>query len=444
MKTYKNTLFMAGFLMIMLSSIASAEVPLLINYRGYVDVTDPVIGLPTGALTVDLEFNLYDTSETEGATPLWTETQAAQLLDGNFAVLLGSVNPLNLNLFSGAQRYLTVSIEGNLVIGPQRILSVPYAMQAGNVYSASDGRVGVGTTSPASHLEVVGTVKASHVQTSGNVLAGGSVTAGGVVQSNSGGFKFPDGTTQNTQAIGDGHSLDAADGSPANALSVDNDGQVGIGTTSPEAALHLSSSESVQVLLEADTNDDLIGDASDHPQIRFSQDGGLVNATVGFLDGEDNVLGVMNEYQAVHADLVLGTSDTEHMRVTADGKIGMGTDSPQAELHVAGSAIVEGTVDAGHFRLNGEKPFFLKTIYVPRGGWETETGISTAEYTCIIAGFDALSGDIQENGLGNPIRVFMRQKEGTWRVCADVWTHGTHEYWYVYVLAIKNDLVEIQ
>jgi hypothetical protein len=38
-------------------------------------------------------------------------------------------------------------------------------------------------------------------------------------------------------AAGDGHSLDAADGSPANALYVDNAGEVGIGTTIPVAKL---------------------------------------------------------------------------------------------------------------------------------------------------------------------------------------------------------------
>ena len=38
---------------------------------------------------------------------------------------------------------------------------------------------------------------------------------------------------------GDGHSLDAADGDPVNALYVDNDGKVGIGTTSPTEELDL-------------------------------------------------------------------------------------------------------------------------------------------------------------------------------------------------------------
>jgi len=39
---------------------------------------------------------------------------------------------------------------------------------------------------------------------------------------------------------GDGHSLDADDGSPVDALYVDGNGDVGIGTTSPQAELHVS------------------------------------------------------------------------------------------------------------------------------------------------------------------------------------------------------------
>jgi len=376
------------------SDLATADVPLLINYRGYVDVTDPVIGLPTGVLTVDLEFNLYDTSETEGATPLWTETQTSQLLDGNFAVLLGSVNSLNLNLFSAAQRYLTVSVEGNLVIGAQQILSVPYAMQAGNVYSASDGRVGIGTPSPSAKLDVQGTIKtSSNFQAEGNVIAGGgvtagSVTSGGLIQSNSGGFKFPDATTQTTQAIGDGHSLDAADGSPKDAISVDTDGNVGIGTPSPEAALHLSSTESVQVLLEADTDDDLIGDANDHPQIRFSQDGGMVTATVGFLDGQDNVFGLMSEYYSINADLILGTSDTERMRITADGRIGMGTNSPEARLHVAGDGIIEGTLQLDSA---------TETFYAPGA----------------LGNFKIICGNVSASGIVNQGEGFTASRTGT-------------------------------
>jgi len=216
---------LVSVLIILMAAASSAEVPLLINYRGYVDVSDPVIGLPTGALTVDMTFSLYDTIQIAGVTPLWTETQTVQLLDGNFAVILGSVSPLSLDLFASSQRYLSVNLGGFEVISPQLILSVPYAMQAGNLYSADNGRVGIGTTDPGAALDVQGTIKASmDVTASGSLSASGTITSNGLVQSNSGGFKFPDGTTQTTRAIGDGYSLDAADGEPANAVYVDATG----------------------------------------------------------------------------------------------------------------------------------------------------------------------------------------------------------------------------
>jgi hypothetical protein len=77
------------------------------------------------------------------------------------------------------------------------------------------GGVGIGTNAPTSPL-----------------------TVAGQIESTTGGYKFPDGTIQ-TSAAGNGHSLDAADGNPTDALFVDNEGRVGINTTQPDARLHV-------------------------------------------------------------------------------------------------------------------------------------------------------------------------------------------------------------
>jgi hypothetical protein len=64
--------------------------------------------------------------------------------------------------------------------------------------------------------------------------------------------------------IGHSHyALDAADGSPTEALYVDNDGEVGIGTTTPAGPLHISSASAPNALVVLENGD--IGIGTDAP-----------------------------------------------------------------------------------------------------------------------------------------------------------------------------------
>jgi len=85
----------------------------------------------------------------------------------------------------------------------------------------ASGGVGIGTTGPNYDLDVAGDINFT----------------GGLYQN---GSPF---------VTGDGHSLDAADGSPTDVVYVDNDGNVGIGTTSPAGILDVSHNGSSEDLV---------------------------------------------------------------------------------------------------------------------------------------------------------------------------------------------------
>jgi len=100
----------------------------------------------------------------------------------------------------------------------------------------SQGEVGIGTTSPATALEVLGTITASSFSGDGSALSG----------------------------IPDGHSLDASDGSPSNALEVDSDGDVGIGVSGGfDARLHIQKSGRVAKIDRLGSDGELVAWARD-------------------------------------------------------------------------------------------------------------------------------------------------------------------------------------
>ncbi|MCG3128654.1 MAG: hypothetical protein CHACPFDD_03543 [Phycisphaerae bacterium] len=118
----------------------------------------------------------------------------------------------------------------------------------------------------------------------------------------------------------DGHSLDAADGSPADALFVDNDGNVGIGTSAPTSKLQVQGGglnvyDDAAAGVYFTTHMLLLSASNEDPAYRF--DGAASTHTFYTFGGPK-------------------------LTIAADGKVGIGTTTPNAKLHVGGTAGVDG------------------------------------------------------------------------------------------------------
>ena len=160
-------------------------------------------------------------------------------------------------------------------------------------------------------------------------------------------------------------------------MSIEQAGDVGIGTTSPDEKLHIAGNLKVdgdapEVTVRRDNN-------ADASTIQFQGSGGVVGAYVKFLGDESGAGGTNN-------DLALGTgaSVTERVRIRGDGNVGIGTTAPTTALdvHHNPTALANDTgggevVTFGTGNLTAGKLYFLNSS----GAW-TETdadAISTSD-----------------------------------------------------------------
>lgn len=128
-------------------------------------------------------------------------------------------------------------------------------------------------------------------------------------------------------------ALDAADGGPTNALIVDNEGRIGIGTGTPQATLQLLSSqggprpgEGIRILGTA-------SNASNLSYMTFLNSSGTEIGYVGDGSGGDqNVF--LGSYIG---DTSLVTPGGRVLTATANGRVGIGTTTPQTALEVRGT-----------------------------------------------------------------------------------------------------------
>jgi hypothetical protein len=289
------------------SELAVKAVPGQLNYQGFLaDAADS----SAVTATVEMTFRLFD-SETKGAE-LWSETHpAVEVSGGLFQVFLGSQTPFPPGLFDGTPLWLQTEV-GPEILTPRRpLVSAAYSHRSNSAEMllshtltdlddrwVNEDQAGSVTSDMITDGEIADADIAPGAAIAPDKIDGTAWTA-----DNDG-----DGSGLNADMV-DGHQasefiaaedldhLDAADGDPVDAVYVDDDGKVGIGTTGP--------------LTELEVN-------------------GAVTATTYFGDGS-NLTGISG---TADTDWTIAGSD---MYSAVSGDVGIGLTNPGAKLHVVGS-----------------------------------------------------------------------------------------------------------
>jgi hypothetical protein len=317
------------------AAVCSASgVPGILHFQGFLqdDLGNPLNG------TYSVTFAVYDVES--GGSPLWAEATEVDCKGGLFDVILGLVNPIGLS-FSG-QYWLGVGVSGDPEMTPRyELSSVPYAFWS----AVSDSSAVSGRSSSSAEADVALTAgvcdsaqTAAHadyadasnsaqnavhaaqadVADSANGIRWGSISGmpGG----------FADGVDDTGAGAGDGHSLDGADGSPVDVVYVDNDGDVGIGTTSPSTKLEVAGGG----LFDMSSGDINITTPGGWPGlIAYSTNNHRRDIT---FDNDRMYMTLSSTSSA--------PSNSNGIAVMESGNVGIGVFTPTSRLHVNGTMSV--------------------------------------------------------------------------------------------------------
>jgi len=360
------------------ASVQESLVPRLVNFNG---VATDLNGKPLSGI-VGITFSIY--KDQDGGAPMWIETQSLTLrAAGRYTVTLGATKSdgIPVELFaSGEARWVGVQVEGQAEQPRVLLVSVPYAMKAGD--AATVGGL------PPSAFMLAPTGSAS----------GGQATAPGSAKSNLVKPKVHPDFTSSGSANYIPMFSDSSGDLGNSGIFQSSSGNIGIGYTSPNARLVIAAPSGGSVLNATNLADQDMqitvsapGATDKHTYFGSSTPTNLTlgvggtemmritnsgNVGIGYsyptnarvVIGAPKGGGVLNSSNLVDQDmfvtlsapgasdkkayfgpgtptnLTLGVGGTEMMRITNAGNVGIGTPAPAATLEVNGTTKFDGLV----------------------------------------------------------------------------------------------------
>lgn len=209
------------------------------------------------------------------------------------------------------------------------------------------GNVGIGTSVPASrlHVEKIGSTTWDPIAEFRSSASDGRLLVSGFAvgaDEDRVGFVWEDQGNANMRMwMGNNRYLYSSEADPSNSLNgrrfiqEDTSGNVGIGTTSPEAAVHLqrSSPGATTTLFIDNSAPSTLNNAA---AIRFAVDAGATvtngGAQIAAINTDAN-----NGATALAFTNFSGASNVETMRISPNGNVGIGTTTPTHKLAVNGT-----------------------------------------------------------------------------------------------------------
>ena len=202
---------------------------------------------------------------------------------------------------------------------PVELSSTPSIVDNGNATAIaidSSENVGIGETSPEYQLHIAGGGDLL-VEDTGNGSAHIRLrsSSGGVASSN---WKLKTGSNNFFY-------IDNDTGSAGTAIAIDNNGNVGIGETSPDKQLHIKDSGAVGIAIESTDN-------AQNLDIDFYNNVGSVQGRIRYAEGAGTFGFAPN------------ASATDALHILYNGNVGIGTSSPTEKLTVNGAILASGAL----------------------------------------------------------------------------------------------------